>query len=667
MRHFAILLLPLLFLACKKEPEPNEAAVHVQLGYSAAPNQGCIVVEAWGGPGEPLTETFLLSSVAKETGKFNVAVYRKADWSRDVRIKVSVRELSCDDSSHVADSREKSFNFRSAGRKEWLLHDLQTMDADGDGYIARSTLPDRGGTDCDDGNDKVNPAATELCNGIDDNCTGGVDEGLPTQEWFLDGDRDGYGSGTPVVSCGPPSDRYVDRGGDCNDSNEKMHPNAVELCNGEDDNCDGIEDEPFLAGNHPQPKDGACEVRCAGKYACNADGTGTTCIAPEPRQYYEDVDGDGEGNRDFTPVDVCPGAPTPEKMVTDASDCDDRDSRTNTQAAEVCDGLDNNCNGDTDEDLTCGSLKLVTDPVLEGGQWRTVAVGPSGYPVWLAGLGGRLAVKKSAVEKFVSHSGDTPSRCGDSNTDWHAAWVNPNDGHVFLAGHDGWLAQHDGNTCRNQLNVNFEGKKDYFTSIVGFEATPVIFAVSSHGFLYEWKSSGLHHTSLGAYWGLHGLSADWMYAVGKTSQSGPELPLVNLHTPPNRDAPTPQSLQVEGGYVGSLRAVWMAKADLTYAVGDAGLVVKGSGQQPTWKQVPAPVGTTPNFSSVVTPPGSDVAYIVDQGSPGRLYRLTQHGWAKTPAFSPSNQTAALRDIAMTSEADFWIVGDNGHVYHFPEP
>ncbi len=75
-------------------------------------------------------------------------------------------------------------------------------------------------TDCDDGNAAVNPAATEVCNLIDDNCDGNIDEGF-------DVDNDGY------TSCN----------GDCNDNDNTINPGATEICNGIDDNCNGLTDD----------------------------------------------------------------------------------------------------------------------------------------------------------------------------------------------------------------------------------------------------------------------------------------------------------------------------------------------------------------------------------------------------------------------------------------
>ena len=57
------------------------------------------------------------------------------------------------------------------------------------GYVANNT-------DCNDGNPAVHPGATEVCNGIDDDCNGQVDDGLVFTRYYPDADGDGYGTGT---------------------------------------------------------------------------------------------------------------------------------------------------------------------------------------------------------------------------------------------------------------------------------------------------------------------------------------------------------------------------------------------------------------------------------------------------------------------------------------
>ena len=102
--------------------------------------------------------------------------------------------------------------------------------------------------DCDDTDAAVNPTATEVCNGYDDNCNGLVDDADPgvvgVSTWFADADGDGFGDGAVTVnSCSPPGG-YVDNADDCDDTDASVNPGAAEVCsNGVDDNCDGEIDE----------------------------------------------------------------------------------------------------------------------------------------------------------------------------------------------------------------------------------------------------------------------------------------------------------------------------------------------------------------------------------------------------------------------------------------
>ncbi len=88
------------------------------------------------------------------------------------------------------------------------------VDSDGDGWSLDCN-------DCNDADLTVNPGAAEICNGIDDNCNGTIDEGF-------DADADGF------TVCG----------GDCNDGDATVNPAATEVCaDGIDNNCDGQIDE----------------------------------------------------------------------------------------------------------------------------------------------------------------------------------------------------------------------------------------------------------------------------------------------------------------------------------------------------------------------------------------------------------------------------------------
>ncbi|MBK7887502.1 MAG: HYR domain-containing protein [Bacteroidetes bacterium] len=171
------------------------------------------------------------------------------------------------------------------------------------GYVADAT-------DCDDNAATVNPAATEVCNNIDDNCNGLTDDGLVFLNYYVDGDNDGYGAGAATSSCAPIAGSVlVD--GDCDDNAAAVNPAATEVCNSIDDDCDGSIDEGVLL------------------------------------TFYADADGDSYGNAAVS-VQACVA---PLGYVADATDCDDNTATVNPAATEVCNNIDDNCNGLTDDGL----------------------------------------------------------------------------------------------------------------------------------------------------------------------------------------------------------------------------------------------------------------------------------------------------------------------------
>jgi len=179
----------------------------------------------------------------------------------------------------------------------------QDTDADGDGHTAD--------TDCDDSVATVYPGAEELCDGVDNNCDGWIDEGGSTL-LYLDADGDGYGDPEQTeVSC-ENLEGYSALAGDCDDTRTDVHPSAEELCDETDNDCDGEIDEEAL-------------------------GT-----------WYVDADGDGWGD-DASAAVSCE---LPEGAVEAGGDCDDTDDSIHPEVVEVCDGIDNNCDDTVDEDLT---------------------------------------------------------------------------------------------------------------------------------------------------------------------------------------------------------------------------------------------------------------------------------------------------------------------------
>lgn len=128
------------------------------------------------------------------------------------------------------------------------------LDSDGDGFgttpagFCSSTAPSgyaAADGDCNDGDAAVNPGATEVCDGIDNNCDGNIDEGLIFTTYYLDADGDLYGDPASTIStCDGVPAGYVTDNTDCNDSEFLANPGLVEIpFDTIDNDCDGEIDE----------------------------------------------------------------------------------------------------------------------------------------------------------------------------------------------------------------------------------------------------------------------------------------------------------------------------------------------------------------------------------------------------------------------------------------
>jgi hypothetical protein len=121
-------------------------------------------------------------------------------------------------------------------------------------------------TDCDDTDDQINPNATEVCDGLDNNCDGTIDEGFTMATYYEDADGDTYGDATSsVVDCAQPVG-YVTNSTDCDDTNAAIHPGAADQTgNGVDENCDGVDgvlgiEESILVNLTVYPNPGTSSV-----------------------------------------------------------------------------------------------------------------------------------------------------------------------------------------------------------------------------------------------------------------------------------------------------------------------------------------------------------------------------------------------------------------------
>ncbi len=181
--------------------------------------------------------------------------------------------------------------------------------------------------DCNDANMAVRPMATEVCNGVDDNCNGVVDDGLPNGCWN-DGDRDTYAPMGAAGQCAPASgcpmgttNRDPATAADCNDGNMSIRPGATEVCNGADEDCDGMNDEGLAFG-------------------CWTDGDGDTYAL------------NGAAGR-CQPSGGCPAGTTNRNPSSAATrDCNDGNASIRPGGTETCNNVDEDCDTNIDEGVT---------------------------------------------------------------------------------------------------------------------------------------------------------------------------------------------------------------------------------------------------------------------------------------------------------------------------
>ena len=219
-----------------------------------------------------------------------------------------------DDNDNIPDDID---NCPSVANEDQLDSDNDTegnacdLDDDNDGD------PDL--TDCLPTDPSAYNGAQELCNGKDDNCVLGVDEAGSEgcTSYYIDKDNDGWGlANDSACLCPGGSGQYTaTQSGDCDDGNVLIHPEAPEICNGTDDNCDFQADHEDSGG----------------------------CL-----QYYFDKDGDGWGVNDKKCL--CKPSGKYKAPYLGQYDCNDNQANVNPGVQEVCTGGDEDCDGQINEE-----------------------------------------------------------------------------------------------------------------------------------------------------------------------------------------------------------------------------------------------------------------------------------------------------------------------------
>jgi len=246
--------------------------------------------------------------------------------------------------------------------------------------------------DCDDNDGSVNPGASEACNSKDDDCDDVTDEEDATgcETWYFDDDGDTYGvSGLSRCLCGADGKYAAEQGGDCNDSDDAVHPGALETCNEKDDDCDGATDSEDAAGcvtfyrdgdsdNYGVTGDTKCLCAASGLYTA---GVGGDCVddAPEVHPSAPEVCGNSidddcdaltdepgcsgcitfymDNDQDSWGVagdSQCLSQATGKYTALNTGDCNDNDANIHPQATESCNGWDDDCDDATDEEGASG-------------------------------------------------------------------------------------------------------------------------------------------------------------------------------------------------------------------------------------------------------------------------------------------------------------------------
>ena len=205
------------------------------------------------------------------------------------------------------------------------LEECDGVDNDCSGVIDDDADVDDDGSyacfDCDDVDDTVSPDLAEVCDHVDNNCDLEIDEGF-------DADEDG------VSTCDDPAD--------CDDDSAQVFPGAAELCNGLDDDCDGEVDEDFLGPEDDIDQDG--EPGCSD---CDDTDPAVNHAAIEVCNAVDD-DCDGTINEHAVDLDG--------DTFDSCDDCDDSNGAINPAADEVCeDGVDDDCTGVADDGCSVDS------------------------------------------------------------------------------------------------------------------------------------------------------------------------------------------------------------------------------------------------------------------------------------------------------------------------
>jgi hypothetical protein len=213
-------------------------------------------------------------------------------------------------------------------------------DVDGDGYYSGNLL-----ISCN--RPTGFKLASELVNTTDVDCDDSDADEFPGQTWYTDADGDNYG-GSSTVSCERPTYGFLlnellgNGTDDCDDNDADEFPSQIWYIDGDGDSYGG---SSILACD--RPTDGFLLGELMGNGSDDCDDNDADEFPGQT--WYIDADGDTYGSSAFNAcVRPSNGFLLNELMGNGTDDCNDNDASVNPLATEICDGIDNDCDGMTD-------------------------------------------------------------------------------------------------------------------------------------------------------------------------------------------------------------------------------------------------------------------------------------------------------------------------------
>ncbi|EAU69016.1 hypothetical protein STIAU_8643 [Stigmatella aurantiaca DW4/3-1] len=604
-------------------------------------------------------------------GALTVAVFRGQGWGSRMKIEAWAFEGAC---SGTAVAQQEQTTLVEDGRVQELSLALAARDVDRDGFVDTADK----GSDCDDRDPAVYKNAPELCDAKDNDCDGKTEAVLQGQAceiaggcpggtwacesgkplfcrtpsptiWYRDADNDTFGSKAAVAEsfCAPPGAGYADNNRDCDDADDRRFPGAVERCNGVDDNCNDTPDEGIPGIGDQCPSSGGC----TGVLTCSSSGEFDCKVTPPPTLYYTDDDGDGDGRADQEGVPYCTSIP--QGYVSSHTDCDDGNPFIHGDAPELCDAVDNDCDGATEPAGVCDggtpSWALIPSLNSDNKDWNSISLWRDGG-VWIVGDEGRRAVRPAGNAAFE------PVKTTNCDGNWISVWAAPETGFAYIGADN----QRGGGQPPTQDNCNttaIEIDRIYglmgLPSGDGFEVHGVGQDGTANRKTFVWTGTEVRFGSTnidGTLYDIHGISRDRLFAVGGPPGSSRIYRF-------DASASQWQTTNIEDDFpdLRVLRGVWVVNGTLAYAVGERGAVLRWDDGR--WEQVDFPTPT--ETLTAVLAFGRNSVYVTAES--GKVYRYNGTGW--TPYLS--SETQPLNDIAGTSPEDIWVVGDKGRVFHWP--